>query len=215
MKICFFPHYSFSNSDGATLSMYNIIDELLERNIEVAVVLPNKNHLDKKLRDTRIDFIYVPMYSMRMTIDKLTAISKMKFGIKYLHNQTCVNKICKVLKDRGIDCIHINGLDSSVGAKVAMQLGIPYVWHIRAFIEEDLGKRLYRKNETYRLVRNANAVIGISKDIQREFEKDLNRSVKVIYNGIPREMYDVPDHKILQESTAKLLLAGRISQQKG
>lgn len=48
MKICFFAHYSITNSDGATLSMYNIIDEMLRRRIEVAVVLANTRNLENK-----------------------------------------------------------------------------------------------------------------------------------------------------------------------
>lgn len=139
MKICFFPHYSFSNRDGATLSMYNIIDELLDRGHEIVVILPNKNHLDEHLKDGRIDYIYVPMYSMRMLIDKLTFTSRAKFEMKYIYNQLCVQKIVNLLKNKNINCIHINGLDSSVGAQVALKLNIPYVWHIRAFIEDDLG----------------------------------------------------------------------------
>lgn len=215
MKICFFPHFSFSNRDGATLSMYNIIDELLDRGVEVVVVLPNKNNLEERLKDSRIDFVYVPMYSMRMTIDKLTPASRVKFGIKYLHNQSCVGKIAKLLKDKNIDCIHINGLDSSVGAKVAKKLNIPYVWHIRAFIEEDLGKKLCRQAETYKLAKESDAVIGISKDIRKKFEKDFGRSVEVVYNGIPQKKYDIPDHEIFKGDNIRLLLAGRISVQKG
>ena len=215
MKICFFPHYSFSNRDGATLSMYNIIDELLDRGFEVVVVLPNQYHLEDRLRDGRIDFVYVPMYGMRMALRKLTVASRVRFETKYLHNQSCVGKIASLLKDKGIDCIHINGLDSSVGAKVAKRLGIPYVWHIRAFIEEDLGKTLCHQKETYRLAGEADAVIGISEDIRKKFERDFGRPVKVVYNGIPQERYDIPGHVILTEPTVRLLLAGRISVQKG
>ena len=215
MKICFFPHYSFSNRDGATLSMYNIIDELLRRGVEVVVVLPNKNHLEERLQDTRIDFVHVPMFSMRMTMDKLTPASRIKFGVKYVYNQSCVNKIAKILKNKNVDCIHINGLDSSVGAKVAQKLNIPYVWHIRAFIEEDLGKKLCGQKETYKLAAKSDAVIGISKDIQKKFETVFSRPVTVVYNGIPREKYDIPDHRILENEEIRLLLAGRISEQKG
>lgn len=215
MKICFFPHYSFSNRDGATLSMYNIIDELLERGHEVVVVLPNKNHLEERLRDKRIDFLHIPMYSMRMTIDKITAASNFKFFMKYCHNNRMIGKICRELKDRKVDCIHINGLDSSVGAKVAVKLNIPYVWHIRAFIEEDLGKRLFFQKETYDFVKKADSVIGISKDIKKKFEKELGREVTVVYNGIPQKKYDIPNHEILENETVKMLLAGRISIQKG
>ena len=215
MKICFFPHYSFSNRDGATLSMYNIIDELLNRGVEVVVVLPNKNHLEERLKDKRIKFYYVPMYSMRMEIDSLTIASRVKFGIKYIHNQLCINKIVGMLKNENIDCIHINGFDSSVGAKVAKKLSIPYIWHIRQFLGEDLGKRLYRQTETYRLAEEADVVIGISRDVKDKFEKELHRPVIVVYNGIPQGRYEISDHEIFSSDDIHMLLAGRISVQKG
>ncbi len=215
MKICFFPHYSFSNRDGAILSMYNLIDALLDRGVEVVVVLPNQNHLEEWLKDGRIEFIHVPMFSMRMTISRITPLSNVKFGIKYLHNERCVNQIVAALEKKQIDCIHINGLDSSVGAKVARKLKIPYIWHIRAFMEKDLGKRLFRQRETYKLVQEAAIVVGISKDIQRKFEQDLKRPVKVIYNGIPEERYQIPNRQIFTEEKLRLFLAGRISVQKG
>lgn len=215
MKVCFFPHFSFSNRDGAILSMYNIIDEMLERGIEIVVVLPNQNNLEERLKDTRIKFYHVPMYSLRMTVDKMTALSELKFAVKYVHNISCVNKIAQILKEENIDYIHINGLDSPVGALVAKKLNIPYVWHIRQFMGEDLGKKLFAQEKTYKLVTESNVVIGISKDVQMKFEKELGRPVEVIYNGIPQEQYEIKNRNILNEDQVKMLLAGRISVQKG
>ena len=215
MKICFFPHFSFSNRDGATLSMYNIIDVLTSRGHQVVVVLPNENNLEERLGHKEIKFIHVPMYSMRMTIDRLNAASRAKFLLKYLHNQRCVSKIVSLLKDEKIDVVHINGLDSSVGAKVARKLGVPVVWHVRQFMEDDLGKKLFREKETYDLARRAEAVVGISKDVAAKFEKVFGRPVRLVYNGIPRAKYELRDHEILREKPVKLLLAGRISLQKG
>ena len=70
MKICFFAHYSITNSDGATLSMYNIIDEMLRRRIEVAVVLANTRNLENKIAEGKIKFIVAPLYGMRMDLKR-------------------------------------------------------------------------------------------------------------------------------------------------
>ena len=51
MKVCFFAHCSITNSDGATLSMYNIIDEMPRRGIEVFVVLSNKMYLEGRIAE--------------------------------------------------------------------------------------------------------------------------------------------------------------------
>ena len=60
MKVCFFAHYSITNSDGATLSMYNIIDEMLSREIEVVVVLANTRNLEDRIAEGKIKFIVTP-----------------------------------------------------------------------------------------------------------------------------------------------------------
>lgn len=62
MKVCFFAHCSITNSDGATLSMYNIIDEMLRRGIEVVVVLANTRNLEGRIAEGKIKFIVAPLY---------------------------------------------------------------------------------------------------------------------------------------------------------
>lgn len=70
MKVCFFAHCSITNSDGATLSMYNIIDEMLRRGIEVVVVLANTRNLEGRIAEGKIKFIVAPLYGMRMGFEQ-------------------------------------------------------------------------------------------------------------------------------------------------
>lgn len=114
-----------------------------------------------------------------------------------------------------IDIIHINGLDSSIGAEIAQKLKIPYVWHIRQFMEADLGKKLFREKYVYRLVARASSVIAISKDVQAKFEPLLGRKVDLVYNGVPVEKYKLEDVIRFESQATRMLLAGRISVQKG
>lgn len=215
MKICFFAHYSITNSDGATLSMYNIIDEMLRRRIEVAVVLANTRNLENKIAEGKIKFIVAPLYGMRMDLNRKTPMTQMKFFVKSICNSIHKRKIEKVLKLENIDIIHINGLDSGIGAEIAQKLKIPYVWHIRQFMEADLGKKLFRERSIYRLVSRASSVIAISKDVQTKFEPLLGRKMDLIYNGVPVEKYKLEDMPRFETPITRILLAGRISIQKG
>lgn len=215
MKICFFAHYSITNSDGATLSMYNIIDEMLRRRIEVAVVLANTRNLENKIAEGKIKFIVAPLYGMRMDLNRKTPMTQMKFFVKSICNSIHKRKIEKVLKSENIDIIHINGLDSGIGAEIAQKLKIPYVWHIRQFMEADLGKKLFRERSIYRLVSRASSVIAISKDVQTKFEPLLGRKMDLIYNGVPVEKYKLEDMPRFETPITRILLAGRISIQKG
>lgn len=215
MKVCFFAHYSITNSDGATLSMYNIIDEMLRRGIEVVVVLANTRSLEGRIAEGKIKFIVAPLYGMRMDLNKITPMTLVKFFVKSICNSIQKRKIEKVLKSENIDIIHINGLDSSIGAEIAQKLKIPYVWHIRQFMEADLGKKLFREKYVYRLVARASSVIAISKDVQAKFEPLLGRKVDLVYNGVPVEKYKLEDVIRFESQVTRMLLAGRISVQKG
>ena len=215
MKICFFAHYSITNSDGATLSMYNIIDEMLRRRIEVAVVLANTRNLENKIAEGKIKFIVAPLYGMRMDLNRKTPMTQMKFFVKSICNSIHKRKIEKVLKSENIDIIHINELDSGIGAEIAQKLKIPYVWHIRQFMEADLGKKLFRERSIYRLVSRASSVIAISKDVQTKFEPLLGRKMDLVYNGVPVEKYKLEDMPRFETPITRILLAGRISIQKG
>lgn len=211
----FFAHCSITNSDGATLSMYNIIDEMLRRGIEVVVVLANTRNLEGRIAEGKIKFIVAPLYGMRMDLNKKTPMTQVKFFVKSICNSIQKRKIEKVLKSENIDIIHINGLDSSIGAEIAQKLKIPYVWHIRQFMEADLGKKLFREKYVYRLVARASSVIAISKDVQAKFEPLLGRKMDLVYNGVPVEKYKLEDVTRFESPVTRMLLAGRISVQKG
>src|SRR5699024_1652497 len=122
----------------------------------------------------------------------------------------------KLLKKESPDIIHINGIGSNVGAEVALKLKIPYVWHIRQLLEEDLGVRLHNEKKIHRLLNNADYVIAISKTVKVKFEKLLDRNLILIYNGIPLEKYIIEDRNtFFSGNTINMLLAGRIVEQKG
>ena len=215
MKVCFFAHYSITNQDGATLSMYNIIEEMVNRGIEVSVILSNTRNISEELLDSKVKFIKIPLYGMRMDIKVKNILTEPKFFLKSLRNKFSKNQIIQQLKADKPDVIHINGLDSGIGAEIAQELNIPYVWHIRQFMEADLGKKLFHEKYVYKLVSQADSVIAISKDVKKKFEPIFNRTLEVVYNGVPIEKYVIENVKKFNDKKIKMLLAGRISPQKG
>lgn len=215
MKVCFFAHYSTTNQDGATLSMYNIIEEMLKRNIEIVVVTANTKNLEKYITNKKIKFICLPYYGMRVDLAKKNYLTNIKFYIKSLYNKYIKRKIEKELKNEKIDVIHINGLDNPIGAEIANKLKIPYVWHIRQFLETDLNKKVFREKYLYKLVNKSSSIIAISKDVKNKFEPIFKKEMDLVYNGVPTEKYLIKNPKRFQDKVIKLFLAGRISSQKG
>ena len=85
MKVCFFAHCSITNSDGATLSMYNIIDEMLRRGIEVVVVLANTRNLEGRIAEGKIKFIVAPLLVLLWYFKKKTPFPLVIFFFKIIY----------------------------------------------------------------------------------------------------------------------------------
>lgn len=215
MHVCFFSQYSSTNNAGASLSMFNIANELVHRGVKVTIILASYRNIETLHIDSRIKLIHVPFYGMRMTLKNLNRVSYPKFYYKYLYNKLVVKKIITILRHDEPSAIHINGLDNPIGAEIALKMKIPYVWHIRQFLEEDFGQRLFKEKYLFSLVKKANTVIAISKDVRRVFMPKIKRDIQVIYNGVPIGNYQISNHQILVSDKVRMLLPGRISVQKG
>lgn len=215
MHVCFFAHKSKKNSNGATLSLFNIANEMTKRGIRVTIIIPNKS-VEYTINNKDIEMIYIPAYSMRTRKEDNSRINKLKEIIKILYNKVAIRRALKKVKDKKPDIIHINGIDSEIGAVVSEKLSIPYVWHIRQLLEEDLNVRLHNKKKIYKMLEKSDSIIAISKVVKNKFEKIVNRDLELIYNGIPLEKYQIEERKpLFSGEKINILLAGRIVEQKG
>ena len=56
-----------------------------------------------------------------------------------LNNYLCAWSLRKVVKEQSIDIIHTNSSVLNTGGILAVMTGVPHVWHIREFGQEDFG----------------------------------------------------------------------------
>lgn len=215
MKVCFFSHGSGTNQDGASLSMLNVMQEMTTRDVDVIAIMAKDINLEAYKTNKRIKFYFFPTYDMRMNLSLVNSRTNLHFYIKNKLNGFKYVQLCNILKDENIDIIHINGLNNGIGALVARKFKIPYVWHIRQLLQEDLNQRLYNQKKVWPLVAEANSVIAISKAVKDKFEKEFHREIVVIYNGVPVDEYRVENHTILENEVVRLILPGRIVEGKG
>lgn len=215
MHVCFFAHKNRKANNGATLSLINIANEMTNRGIKVTIIVPNKN-VDYSIENMNIKMIYIPAFSMRTRRKDYSKTNKIKEYIKIIYNRVAMKRTLKIIEDDKPDIIHINGLDSEIGAEIANKLSIPYVWHIRQLLEEDFDQRLHNEEKIYGLVKKSDSVIAISKVVKDKFEKKLNKKLELIYNGIPLNKYMIVDRApLFSRNTINILIAGRIVKQKG
>lgn len=215
MKVCFFSHGSGTNQDGATLSMLNIMKELANRGHQVIGIMAKDVNLEHLKNIKNIKFYFIPSYDMRLELNRIGLKVELKYFVKNKLNWLIMQKTKRILKSENIDIIHINGLNNGIGALVAKHLKIPYVWHIRQLMQEDLNQRLYNKKQVWPLVKGACEIIAISGAVKEKFEKEFKRDIIVVYNGVPLEEYVIDNHMIFDDKVVRILLPGRVVEGKG
>ncbi len=212
MKICFFSQGGFINQSGATYSLMDVAEELINRGHEVLVVVAGDRNLEIR---NGIRYLTIPFYSMRMPLSGKKPVQFIKYMIKSFINQCSGVRIFFRLKNERIDLVHINGISTDIGPIFAKRIHRPCVWHIRQLLEEDLRVRIFREKNMIRWMNQASATIAISRAVQEKFARKLVTPPVLIYNGVPVEKYAIKDHQIFERTTTYILLAGRITAGKG
>jgi glycosyltransferase involved in cell wall biosynthesis len=121
------------------------------------------------------------------------------------------------IKEWNIDIVHTNSSVIEVGALAAALSGIPHIWHIREFGEEDYGLNFDRGIEkaTHFMEHHSEYIITITNSLKNKY-KDLISDSKLvrIYNGV-----DINEIKLSQypKSLEKInfLLVGLLHENKG
>lgn len=99
--------------------------------------------------------------------------------------------------------------------QAAKELGIPYVCHLREFVFEDHRRSFFCEERQTDLLRNANAVIAITKAVKEKFQPDTPKEIIVLFDGIKVENYEIKPRELFRNSDINILMAGRISPGKG
>lgn len=205
-------------TSGAFLSMVKL-NQLLasEYQINTFVVLPNEGDGDRLLEEAAIPFEIVPSRNWVVDIEEgKTEQREWEKAAELSGNESAISRIVDIINERKIDILHINTSYSYVGACAALQVGIPFVWHIREFLEEDQNRKIWNCAEGYELMRKADAVIAISDSIYQKYQKLLvPEKLCVIYNGIDEKVFYDPDKKIFQGKTIELGIIGGVVPYKG
>ena len=122
----------------------------------------------------------------------------------------------QLIKECDFDLIHVNTTYSYVGAVAALRTGIPFIWHLREFLEEDQGNTLWDRNIGNSLINKADRVIAISDSIYQKYSGtiDEHRLVK-IYNGIDADRFYLPHKEILVDDIVSFIMVGGFQEHKG
>lgn len=210
-------------TSGAFLSMTNLALQLNQLGVETIIVIPPDGPFvgpgdgEAILKEKGLRYYIVPSISWVVPgwypSSMLVSLGQVKHILK---NKVYARELTKILKAEHVDLVHINTSYSCFGAFAAKRAGIPYVWHIREFLEEDQGNRFYFPRYSHRLMSRASLVIAISNSIYEKYSKVITKEkIKVIYNGIDTEQFYMPGRHIFKDSRITLCYVGGLSELKG
>lgn len=134
----------------------------------------------------------------------------------YIFNPIAISKMKKVCLREEIDLIHSNSFVISIGAEIALKTGLPHVWHVREFMEEDhMMSYIYSDSYIKKLTKRSYPIY-ISKAIKRKFEDffPANKGT-IIYNTISRDKDYKKNRTYMQDGICNLIIVGKITKNKG
>ena len=215
MRILFIGHEQDLN--GASRSLLNIIAQI-ENDHEIFVLAPYESgpFIDA-LQKRKVTVLYRPYF--RWCVQKASFLGWVKKRTLWhlyqnRQNQQIARELSVFCKENNIDLIHTNTGVIDLGARIRKLSGLPHVWHLREFADLDfhMFPLISRKRYEKQMTAGADRFICISNAICQHYDF-LPASAKVlVYNGVDRS-------NILTErstsDTVRLLIAGRISPEKG
>ncbi len=200
------------NLSGANIAMLEYIDAL-QTTFSFLVILPHEGSMRKELDKRAVSVTIIPQYSWAISIP-ITAFGKRIK--KFVRNRLAVKAVMQLLQEREAHLVFTNTLVAYVAAKAAYNLGLPHVWWIHEYGEEDFGFRIgfgqpgkaYTKIEQW-----SQLVICNSKAVAKKFTALLPAiDVQFIYQPVSWNSFINKSNNLIGRG---YLMFGQITAAKG
>lgn len=212
MKIVYVTN-SGGNS-GASVALWNII-ESVQNQCSVFVLFPQEGDFSRKLEASGIPCYYVDYrMSLYPKTEKLGDWVKFPYRLinMMFQNYVAYKKVLNIIEAINPDLIHTNVGPADMGYKVAKQLNIRHVWHMREYQNLDFDMHYFPSKKKFKrqLKWPHNYCISITHDIFRHWDLD-KRKDQVLYDGV------IPNkaHQFIENKEKYFLFVGRIEKAKG
>ena len=207
-----------NKTSGAFLSMANLALNLKNKyHLGVKILLPYDSHGKEVLNSLNLEYDIIPSEDWVIPLSKLHDKDVLpEIERKKKVNEEAINKITQYLKSNKIDLVHINTTYSYVAAIASLKVGIPFVWHLREFLEEDQNNTLWDRKKGNELINKSTKVIAISDSIYKKYENIFDKEKLVrVHNGIDATRFYKPTKKLFENSTIKFIFVGGFEYYKG
>lgn len=201
---------------GLSWSLIGLSRILKDKGIDFSVLISKHGELEDKLRDIGVSCVIIPYhkYGWYTRGGRDSLIQKGKNAVKRLVNRIALARIKGLIRRERFDLVHINALTDDIGARAAMETDTSFIWHIREFMEEDLGIRFCDRERAGREMNAAAFIIAVSGEVAKKFQPMVTGDIRVIYNGIDIDRFYCT-RDILKDRPVRICMPGRIVPQKG
>lgn len=205
--ICWLAHES--NVSGANIAILEYVNALQEL-FDFHIVLPHKGSMSKLLINQSIPFSIIHQYGWAG--NKLDSfVKKLRFSIRTFFALLQTRKLLKRIKP---SLVFTNTLIPFVGAKAAFQKGIPHVWWIHEYGEEDFGFSIGLGNpkEAFAKMHQwSKLIICNSKSVCDKFNRMMPQArLEFIYQPVSWDF-----HHYINKKEAEFIVFGQITPSKG
>lgn len=219
MKVLFIHHVT--EMHGSSISLFNLLDGLIKRGVEVSLVVPINWTKDQNFykRAEEIGIKLYPVFLVQTKDDK--GWSKRPWHIRTYtrewlslirQKRYSYKQICSVIKEVEPDIIHTNVGIIHEGYWAAKRFNIPHVFHIREYQDKDFNWCVLPTKKMFeRMLRSSSYVITITDAIKKHFHLSNKNNAETIYNGIYSEKESVFE----ENKKPYFICASRISPEKG
>ena len=170
---------------GADIVLLTLLKGLDKDKYEPIVVLPSKGPLVTELKANNIEVHIIEYPILRRQY--FTPKGLINYAATYFGS---CKTIIKLVKNRGVDIVHVNTIAVLEGIYVAKKLKLPLIWHVHEILEKP---RIVYKFTSALMGLFATKIVAVSDAVKQHLLKSgfiKESKVDVIYNGVDNEKFN-------------------------
>lgn len=211
----------FATSDcqivsGAFRSSVKLAIELTRLGNRCVVVVPYSGDGLELLEESGLKYYIVNSWSWVRSLEDKKFSSLMKAKAKSLSNKVAIRRIVDICKVESIEYIHVCTSHTYVAAVAAFKLGLPLIWHIREFLEEDQRLTFWDKRIALETMKQSTVIITVSESLRDKYKRLLPEArILTIYNGIDKNAFYVKRADVMKTERVRMIIVGGLQDGKG
>lgn len=205
-----------NKTSGAFLCMIQLAIHLRDDFGEsVQIVLPWRGDGEELLKNKQLNYDIVETYDWVRPISVKSRIRHPLNEVRFLFKNKQILRAKDYLLKIKPDIVHVNTSWCFAFGAAAELLGIPLIWHIQEFLNEDQRRTFINRKYALSILKRASKIITISKSLDEKYRFLGLKNTKIILDGLDVNYYADKSHHIFANEIVNFLLVGGVSNSKG